>query len=88
MAPRRRLKIACIEAGKSQRQIADEIADEIGGFDERRFSDIVLGRRRPSEAERAAIAAAVGQPVDALFDSTDTQDAAPRLETPSSPGAA
>ena len=81
MAPRRRLQIAILEAETTQREIADLI--DMG---ERKFSDIVLGRRRPSEAERAAIAKALGRPVDDLFERMDLdEDAAPRCQTPWSP---
>ena len=59
---RRKLKIAIVESGKSQRQLA-------AGCDipENRFSSIVCGWMDPREHERQAIAAALGKPADELF---------------------
>lgn len=57
------LKVAIVESGKSQRQIAAAC-----NIPENRFSSIVHGWTYPREAERVAIAAAVGKEVDQLFE--------------------
>lgn len=67
MALNRRLKVAIIESGQSQRAIAATA----GNIREVRFSDIVRGQVQPSPSERAAIAAVLGKPETALFDVID-----------------
>lgn len=57
------LKTAIFAAGKSQRQIAAAC-----GIPENRFSEIIRGWTSPRSSERAAIAAALGQPVAELFE--------------------
>lgn len=62
MAMRLALKLAILAADKSQRQFAAEC-----GIHENRLSEIVRGWTDPRPAERKAIAAALGQPPEALF---------------------
>ena len=59
------LKIAIVASGKSQRQIAAAC-----NIPENRFSSIVHGWTDPRDAERAAIAAALGRPAKHLFAKT------------------
>lgn len=73
------LKQAFIAAEKSQRQVAAEVP----GLTENRLSAIVCGWIEPRAAERVAIAAAVGQPVDVVFETPDAEDAPRRFERPS-----
>ena len=56
------LRVAIIESGLTQRQIAKDCS-----IAESRFSLIVRRRRMPSDDERAAIAAALGRAEDDLF---------------------
>ena len=59
------LKIAIVEADTTQRKVA-----RAAGMPESRLSDIVRGWTTPRPDECAALARALGQPVDRLFDSS------------------
>lgn len=58
----RRLKVLIIEAGETQRSVA-----EICGITESRLSDLANGRAEPREAERQALAAVLGRSPEDLF---------------------
>ena len=59
------LKIAIVKAGKSQRQLGAET-----DIPENRLSQIVQGWVEPTPREQTAIAAAVREPPENLFDET------------------
>ena len=83
MAIRKALKVAILDAGKSQRQIAAEC-----GIHENRISSIVRGWIEPRDTEREAIAAALGKSIDELFDPPTNERAAGRVSIRPSPEAA
>ena len=64
-----RLKVACIESGKTQRQIAAE-----SKIPENRFSEIVRGWVEPTADERAVLARVIGQSADRLFAQTPREE--------------
>ena len=66
--PGRLLKIACIEAGLTQRQVA-----ELVGIDEWKLSRIVNGKQVADDDTKAAIASARGRPVEDLFPAHSTE---------------
>ena len=63
-----KLKIEITTSGKSQRELA-----ATSQIPEARFSSIVRGWTSPRAAERDAIAAALGKPVDDLFETPERE---------------
>ena len=57
------LKIAILVSGRTQRQLA-----AVCEIPENRFSSIVNGWTDPRDAERGAIAAVLGRPIEELFE--------------------
>lgn len=57
-----RLKVACIESGKEQREIA-----RLAKIDHTRLSQIINNRVTPSESERLRIAGVLQRSVNELF---------------------
>jgi transcriptional regulator with XRE-family HTH domain len=59
----KRLKVAFIESGKTQREVAREI-----GLSEALLSMAVRGRYLLDESQRRRVAIALGKPVEELFE--------------------
>lgn len=67
------IRLALVHSGRTQREVAAEV-----GIHESYLSRIANGLHVDDEPTRAAIAAALGRPVDELFPSYEApQDAAP-----------
>jgi len=62
------LKVACIESGKDQREIA-----ELARIHHTRLSQIISNRVTPTESEQLRIAGVLQRSVDSLFPSTDSE---------------